>query len=133
MGSEASTQNSKRPVRDGKLVDSTGTIDISIWSDHISLIKEGDFFEISNCTVKYYYGLKISTTTETIIKPAEKQNMLSSLKSAAQKYKMSSLTLKQCVTPKDVRAKSQETQNLKLWFVAQPATEQCSLKTVTLT
>ena len=36
-------------------------------------------------------------------------------------------------TPKDVRAKSQETQNLKLWFVAQPATEQCSLKTVTLT
>ena len=74
--SEASTpQNSKRPVRDGKLVDSTGTIDISIWSDHISLIKEGDFFEISNCTVKYYYGLKISTTTETIIKPAEKQNI----------------------------------------------------------
>ena len=132
MGSEASTQNSKRPVRDGKLVDSTGTIDISIWSDHISLIKEGDFFEISNCTVKYYYGLKISTTTETIIKPAEKQNMLSSLKSAAQKYKMSS-SLMQCATPKDVRANSQETQNLKLWFVAQPATEQCSLKTVTLT
>lgn len=52
----------------------TETVDISIWSDHISLIKEGDFFEISNCTVKYYYGLKISTTTETI-KPAEKQNI----------------------------------------------------------
>ncbi|RMX55317.1 hypothetical protein pdam_00025080 [Pocillopora damicornis] len=74
--SEASTpQNSKRPVRDGKLVDSTGTIDISIWSDHTALIKEGDFFEISNCNVKHYYGLKISTTTETIIKPAEKQNI----------------------------------------------------------
>ena len=34
----------------------------------------------------------------------------------------------QCATPKDVRTKSQETQNLKLWFVAQPETEQCSLK-----
>ena len=32
-------------------------------------------FEISNCNVKYYYGLKISNTTETIIKPAEKQNI----------------------------------------------------------
>ena len=74
--SEALTpQNSKRPVRDGKLIDSTGAIDISIWSDHIPQIKEGDFFEISNCTVKYYYGLKISTTTETIIKQAEKQNI----------------------------------------------------------
>ena len=32
--SETSTpQNSKRAVRDGKLVDSTGAIDISIWSD----------------------------------------------------------------------------------------------------
>ena len=51
---ETSTpQNSTRPLRDGKLVHSTGAIDISIWSDHISLIKEGDFFEMSNCTVKY--------------------------------------------------------------------------------
>ena len=56
-------------------VDLTGAIDILIWSDHISLIKEGHFFEISHCTVKYYNGLKISTTTETIIKPAEKQNI----------------------------------------------------------
>jgi len=73
-GSETSTpQNSKRPVRDGKLVDSTGAIDISIWSDNIRLIKEGHFFEISNCTVKYYYGLKISTTAEITIKPARNE------------------------------------------------------------
>ena len=84
------------------------------------------------------YGLKISTTTETIIKPAEKQNV--NTDTAAIKPQICCPEIQnviidtlQSATPKDVRVKSQETQNLKVWFVAQPATEQCSLKTVMLT
>lgn len=37
--------------------------------------------------------------------------LLSSLKFAAQNYKLSSLTLMQCATPKDVRAQSLETES----------------------
>lgn len=53
-------------------MDLIGVIDILIWLDYIFLIKEGDFFEIFNCIVKYYYGLKISIIIEIIIKLVEK-------------------------------------------------------------
>ena len=140
--SEASTpQNSKRPVRDGKLVDSTGTIDISIWSDHISLIKEGDFFEISNCTVKYYYRLKISTPTETIIKPAEKQNITNvNTDATAIKPQICCPEIQNVIidtnamcNTKGCKSKITGNTEFKVMVLAQPATEQCSLKTVMLT
>jgi len=78
--------NSKRKVRDGKLIDSSGVIDISIWKDHILQIKEGEFFQITNRKVKHFYGKKLSTSHETVIQPAEKQNITyANLKTAALK------------------------------------------------
>ena len=72
-GDSKTPSNSSRKVRDGKLMDSSGVIDISIWEDHILQIKEGEFFQITNCKVKHFYGKKLSISLETIIQPPEQQ------------------------------------------------------------
>lgn len=69
-GDSKTPSNSSRKVRDGKLMDSSGVIDILIREDHILQIKEGKFFQITNCKVKHFYGKKLSTSHETIIQPA---------------------------------------------------------------
>ena len=76
-GDPKTPNNSNRKVRDGKLMDSSGEIDISIWEDHnfILQIKEGEFFQITNCKVKHFYGKKPSTSHETVIQPGEQQNI----------------------------------------------------------
>lgn len=76
-------------MRDGKLIDSSGVIDISVWEDHILQIKEGEFFQISNCKGKHFYGKKLSTSPETVILPAEQQNITdANLKTAALKPRL---------------------------------------------
>jgi len=85
-GDSKTPNNSNRKVRDGKLMDSSGVIDISIWEDHILQIKEGEFFQITNCKVKHFYGKKLSTSHETVIQPAEQQDITdATLKTAALK------------------------------------------------
>ena len=68
--------NPNHKVRDGKLMDYSSVIDISIWEDHVLQIKEGEFFQITNCKVKHFYGKKLSTSHETVIQPAEQQDKL---------------------------------------------------------
>jgi len=81
-GDSKTPNNSNCKVRDGKLMDSSGVIDISIWEDHILQIKEGEFFQITNCKVKHFYG----TSHETVIQPAEQQDITdATLKTAALK------------------------------------------------
>ena len=88
-GEPKTPNNTKRQVRDGKLIDSSGVIDISVWEDHILQIKEGEFFQISNCKVKHFYGKKLSTSPETVILPAEQQNITdANLKTAALKPRL---------------------------------------------
>ena len=74
-GDPKTPNNSNHKVRDRKLIDSSRVIDISIWEDNILQIKEGEFFQITNCKVKHFYGKKLSTMHETVIQPAEQQNI----------------------------------------------------------
>ena len=45
-------------VRDGKLIDSSGAEDISIWGEQINTIEEGKFYKITNCKIGFFYGKK---------------------------------------------------------------------------
>ena len=54
-------QTTQSEVRDGKLMDTSRVIDISVWVEYILQIKEGEFFHITNCKVKNFYG-KLSTS-----------------------------------------------------------------------
>lgn len=65
-GEPKTPNNSKHKVKNGKLIDSPGVTDISILEDHILQVK-GEFFQITNCKVKHFYGKKLSTLHETVI------------------------------------------------------------------
>lgn len=56
-------------------MESSSIIDISIWEDQILQIKEGEFFQITNCKVKHFYGKKLRTSHVTVIQPAEQQDI----------------------------------------------------------
>ena len=69
------SQNGEKRVRDARITDSTASIEISLWNQHIDQINEGEFYSITNCRMKYFYGKKLSTTEETVITTAEKQKL----------------------------------------------------------
>lgn len=64
-------------IRDTRITDSTSSIDISIWGQNIEQIQEGQFYNLTNCRLKHFYGKKLSTTQETVITTAEKQDLTS--------------------------------------------------------
>ena len=49
------------------LYDESGSILLTVWRDLIDSIEECKTYELHNLTLKYFSGLKFSTTTSTII------------------------------------------------------------------
>lgn len=74
-GEAKTPNNSQWNMRDEKLMDSSRVIDISVWEDHIPQIKGGEFYRITNCKVKHFYGKKLISSHKTVIQPAEKQDI----------------------------------------------------------
>lgn len=70
-------------MRDGKIMHSPAVMDISIWENYIQEIKEGDFYKFTNCKVKHFFGKKLSTCSETVIEPADKQDVTQATQSTA--------------------------------------------------
>lgn len=82
-GEAKTPNNSNKKVRDGKIMDSSAVMDISIWENHIQEIKEGNFYKFTNCKVKHFFGKKLSTSPETVIEPADKQDVTQATQSTA--------------------------------------------------
>lgn len=82
-GEAKTPNNSNKKVRDGKIMDSSAVMDISIWENYIQEIKEGDFYKFTNCKVKHFFGKKLSTCSETVIEPADKQDVTQATQSTA--------------------------------------------------
>ena len=82
-GEAKTPNNSNKKVRDGKIMDSSAVMDISIWENHIQEIKEGNFYKFTNCKVKHFFGKKLSTSPETVIQPADKQDVTQATQSTA--------------------------------------------------
>ena len=66
-------EESGKIVRDGTITDSTGSIKISVWEEHIEQIKEGRFYTITDCKLRYYYGKCLLTSTTTTVNKVAKQ------------------------------------------------------------
>jgi len=69
------SESSKKQVRDATLTDSTGSIPMSILGEHITSVKEGDFYAIKECRRRNYYGKYLTTTQLTTVTVAEKQDI----------------------------------------------------------
>ena len=77
-------ENCNKNVRDGKLIDSSGAVDISIWGEPINTIEEGKFYKITNCKRRFFHGKKLSTTQESVITESEEQDISKPLIQPAQ-------------------------------------------------
>ena len=74
-GPQTTTEKNGAVVRNALLCDSTGTIELSIWQDHIKELDENKFYTISDTKLRYYYGKCLSTTKTTQIMTAQPQNL----------------------------------------------------------
>lgn len=72
---ETTTEKNGAVVRNALLCDSTGTIELSVWQDHIKQLEENKFYTITDTKLRYYYGKCLSTTKTTQIMNAEPQDL----------------------------------------------------------
>ena len=70
---EITTEKNGALVRNALLSDSTGTIELSVWQDHIKQLDDNKFYTITDTKLRYYYGKCLSTTKNTQIMNAEPQ------------------------------------------------------------
>ncbi|KAL9958052.1 hypothetical protein ACROYT_G035018 [Oculina patagonica] len=68
-------EGKEKRVRDARIADKTGHIEVSLWGNQIDKIEDEQFYSISNCRLKHFYGKKLSTTEKTTITTAEKQEI----------------------------------------------------------
>ena len=68
-------ENSKKLVRDGIITDSSGSIPLSVWQEHIEQVQEGQFYTITNCNLRHYYGKRLATTKSSVVTGAENQDI----------------------------------------------------------
>ena len=71
--SQMSKSNQGKAVRDAVIADATGHIVISFWEDMINNIKENQCYEVSNVSIKNYFGKKLNTSTTTKISEHDQQ------------------------------------------------------------
>ena len=69
------SKSTKKQVRDADLRDSTGSIPMSIWGEHITSVKEGELYAFTECRLRHYYGKCLTTTQSTTVSAAEKQDI----------------------------------------------------------
>ena len=77
LGPEAIIKDKEKRVRDARITDATGHMELSLWGKQIDQIRDEHFYTLTNCRLKHFYGKKLSTTEETIITTAEKQQIVS--------------------------------------------------------
>ena len=68
-------RKSTKRVRDGILVDSTGSIKISAWGmPQVDQLEDGNFYTLANCEMYFYYGKCLATSKRTLVSKADSQD-----------------------------------------------------------
>ena len=62
-------------VRDATLTDTSGSIPLSIWGEHITAVEEGNFYTFTECKLWHFYGKCLTTTKSTTVSAAEEQDL----------------------------------------------------------
>lgn len=69
------SESTKKQVGDATLTDCTGSIPMSIWGEHITPVKEGEFYTFTEFRLRHCYGKCLATTQSTTVSAAEKQDI----------------------------------------------------------
>ena len=75
LGEPSKPEHATKMVREAEITDPTGTINLSVWDSHIQQIEDNQFYTMTNCKLKQYFGKRLATTVNTTITKAQEQDI----------------------------------------------------------
>ena len=75
LGEASKPEHATKMVREAEITDPTGTINLSVWDSHIQQIEDNQFYTVTNCKLKQYFGKCLATTVNTTITKAQEQDI----------------------------------------------------------
>lgn len=75
LGEPVKTEHLTKKVREAKITDPTGTINLSVWDSRIQQIEQKKFYTVTNCKLKQYFAKRIATTVTTTVTKAQEQDI----------------------------------------------------------
>ena len=75
LGEPLKPENATKMVREAELTDPSGTINLSVWDSHMQQIEDGQFYTVTNCKLKHYFGKRLATTVTTTVTKAKEQDI----------------------------------------------------------
>lgn len=75
LGEPVKTEHLTKMVREAKITDPTGTINLSVWDSHIQQIEEKKFYTVTNCKLKQYFAKRLATTVNTTVTKTQEQDI----------------------------------------------------------
>ena len=75
LGEPVKTEHLTKVVREAKITDPTGTINLSVWDSHIQQIEEKKFYTVTNCKLKQYFAKRLATTVNTTVTKTQEQDI----------------------------------------------------------
>ena len=81
------SESTKKQVRDATLRDSMGSTSMSFLGEHITSLKEGEFYTFTECRLVHQYcGKGLATTQLTTVSVAEKQDISKAVQQDVQSW-----------------------------------------------
>ena len=75
LGEPSKPEHATKMVREAEITDPTGSINLSAWGNHFQQIEDNQFYTVTNCKLKHYFGKRLVTTVNTTITKAQEQDI----------------------------------------------------------
>ena len=68
-------EHATKMVREAELTDLSGTINLSVWDSHMQQIEDQQFYTLTTCKLKHYFGKRLATTVNTTVTKAKEEGI----------------------------------------------------------
>ena len=75
LGEPVKLEHATKMVREAELTDPSGTINLWVWDSHIQHIADKQFYTVTNCKLKQYFGKHLPTRVNTAVTKAKAQDI----------------------------------------------------------
>ena len=75
LGEPVKPEHTTKMIREAELTDPCGTIYLSVWDSHMQQIEDKQFYTVTNCNLKQYFGKRIVITINTTVTKAQEQDI----------------------------------------------------------
>ena len=75
LGEPVKPEHATQMVRKAELTDPSGTINLSVWDNYIQQIEHKQFYTVTNCKLKQYFGKHLATAANTAVTKVKEQDI----------------------------------------------------------